>query len=173
MFYGSRPGTERVTDRLDDAGFDAVIGNSPLGRHHQTGTQRPRYFSLAPDSFRDVQDPLAARNRHRLLSGDQEAPSAIPPSAGTETEIMDCQGRKLVRPGPGGYKWYELQASPPDEFIDAVERPKVAYQEIQFHSWILGVPAIGLCRLILGIAMLAKANPSRGMPKSRRFRMLA
>jgi len=36
---------------------------------------------------------------------------------------------------PGDYKWYELQASPSDEFIAAVERPKIVYQEIQFHSW--------------------------------------
>ena len=36
---------------------------------------------------------------------------------------------------PGEYKWYELQASPSDEFVTAVERPKIVYQEIQFHSW--------------------------------------
>ena len=36
---------------------------------------------------------------------------------------------------PGDYKWYELQASPSDEFMAAVERPKIVYQVIQFHSW--------------------------------------
>jgi len=31
VFYGPRPGTERSIARLDDAGFDAVIGNPPYG----------------------------------------------------------------------------------------------------------------------------------------------
>jgi TaqI-like C-terminal specificity domain len=43
-------------------------------------------------------------------------------------------GKWLGR-APGDYKWYELQASPSHEFMEAVERPKIVYQEIQFHSW--------------------------------------
>jgi hypothetical protein len=35
----------------------------------------------------------------------------------------------------GDYNWYELQGSPSDEFIALVERPKIVYQDIQFHSW--------------------------------------
>ncbi len=35
----------------------------------------------------------------------------------------------------GDYNWYELQASPSDEFMAAAEQPKIVYQEIQFHSW--------------------------------------
>lgn len=35
----------------------------------------------------------------------------------------------------GHYEWYELQASPSDEFVSAAEAPKIVYQEIQFHSW--------------------------------------
>ena len=31
VFYGPRPGTERTIERLDGAGFDAVVGNPPYG----------------------------------------------------------------------------------------------------------------------------------------------
>ncbi len=36
---------------------------------------------------------------------------------------------------PGDYKWYELQASPSDDLVEAIERPKIVYQVIQFHCW--------------------------------------
>jgi hypothetical protein len=36
---------------------------------------------------------------------------------------------------PGDYKWYELQASPGEEFARALDLNKLLYQVIQFHSW--------------------------------------
>lgn len=36
---------------------------------------------------------------------------------------------------PGDYAWYELQASPSDDFAQAMFRRKIIYQEIQFHCW--------------------------------------
>jgi len=30
VFYGPRPGSERVVERLHHAGFDAVVGNPPF-----------------------------------------------------------------------------------------------------------------------------------------------
>lgn len=35
----------------------------------------------------------------------------------------------------GDYEWYELQASPGEDFERALSARKILYQEIQFHSW--------------------------------------
>jgi hypothetical protein len=41
VFYGPRPRTTQVVDRLEDAGFDAVIGNPPYVRVQETAPVRP------------------------------------------------------------------------------------------------------------------------------------
>jgi len=55
VFYGQRPGTERVIERLEGAGFDAVVGNPPYGFHQIHEKQVKLFFkfkySAAQGSF--------------------------------------------------------------------------------------------------------------------------
>jgi hypothetical protein len=41
-------------------------------------------------------------------------------------------------------EWFELQASPGDDFVHAMSQPKIVYQEIQFHSW-FSLDTAGAC----------------------------
>jgi hypothetical protein len=41
VFYGPRPGTQRTIERLDGAGFDAVVGNPPYARVQQLRQSDP------------------------------------------------------------------------------------------------------------------------------------
>ncbi len=55
-----------------------------------------------------------------------------------EPRPADWDGaRKGAWPGraPGDYAWYELQASPGEDFARAMFGRKILYQEIQFHCW--------------------------------------
>lgn len=46
VFYGTRPGTRQVIERLEGAGFDAVIGNPPYVRQEGLGDDKP-FFEVA------------------------------------------------------------------------------------------------------------------------------
>jgi len=46
VFYGPRPGTTQVFERLEGAGFDAVIGNPPYVRQEGLGDDKP-FFEVA------------------------------------------------------------------------------------------------------------------------------
>jgi len=50
-------------------------------------------------------------------------------------ESWSASSGKWLGRASGDYAWYELQASPSNEFIRITEAPKIVYQEIQFHSW--------------------------------------
>ena len=52
VFYGPRPGAERVTDRLHEAGFDAVVGNPPYVRQELFNIEKSYLASV----FGDVSD---------------------------------------------------------------------------------------------------------------------
>ena len=52
VFYGPRPGAERVTDRLREAGFDAVVGNPPYVRQELFNLEKSYLGSV----FGDVSD---------------------------------------------------------------------------------------------------------------------
>ncbi len=54
VFYGARPGTERVTDRLDDAGFDAVVGNPPYARVQQLRQSDPAGAEFVGQRYRSA-----------------------------------------------------------------------------------------------------------------------
>jgi hypothetical protein len=54
VFYGPRPGTERVTDRLDDAGFDAVVGNPPYARVQQLRQSDPAGAEFVGQRYRSA-----------------------------------------------------------------------------------------------------------------------
>lgn len=50
VFYGPRPGTTQVIERLQDAGFDAVIGNPPYAK--VSGTNDPLLLRFLKSRFR-------------------------------------------------------------------------------------------------------------------------
>ena len=52
-----------------------------------------------------------------------------------ELKPANWNGGKWTGRARGSYEWYELQASPGEEFTKALSSPKIVYQEIQFHSW--------------------------------------
>jgi hypothetical protein len=82
VFYGPRPGTQNAVERMDNAGFDAVIGNPP-------------YDVLASEELgRDISDDLEFYRRQ----------SAYEPASGGKMnfyKLFICQGRRLARPGGG------------------------------------------------------------------------
>jgi TaqI-like C-terminal specificity domain/Eco57I restriction-modification methylase len=62
VFYGSRPGTIQAIERLQDAGFDSVIGNPPYLSVDSfgAGSSESRYFKVAyPPYWQDKTDILA------------------------------------------------------------------------------------------------------------------
>jgi hypothetical protein len=59
-----------------------------------------------------------------------------------EPKPPDWSGGEWPGRKPGGYKWYELQD--PIEFFEEFDRPKIYYQEIQFHP-AYAYDADGLC----------------------------
>jgi hypothetical protein len=58
--------------------------------------------------------------------------------AALEPRPRDFKGKDWPGRKPGSYKWYEIQDAV--DYFDLFERPKLVYQEIQFH------PAYGLDR---------------------------
>jgi hypothetical protein len=56
VFYGPRPGTERVTDRLDDAGFDAVVGNPPYVRQETLKQDKDWYQRAFANTYDGAND---------------------------------------------------------------------------------------------------------------------
>jgi type I restriction-modification system DNA methylase subunit len=57
VFYGLRPGTERVIERLGGAGFDAVVGNPPYVRQEAVKLDKDWYqrgFANTYDAANDL-----------------------------------------------------------------------------------------------------------------------
>ncbi len=54
VFYGPRPGTERTIERLDGAGFDAVVGNPPYARVQQLRQSDPAGTEFVGQRYRSA-----------------------------------------------------------------------------------------------------------------------
>jgi hypothetical protein len=50
VFYGPRPGTERTIERIDGAGFDAIVGNPPYVRIQTLTNEDAKYLSVRFES---------------------------------------------------------------------------------------------------------------------------
>ncbi|MFX0204367.1 MAG: Eco57I restriction-modification methylase domain-containing protein [Candidatus Hodarchaeota archaeon] len=59
VFYGPRPGTEMVIERLEGAGFDAVVGNPPYVRQEGIGDWKPAFKTLYSHIYSGVVDIYA------------------------------------------------------------------------------------------------------------------
>lgn len=56
VFYGLKPGTQRIFERLDDGGFDAVIGNPPWIRQEGVREMKPAFEAGFLDVFASEAD---------------------------------------------------------------------------------------------------------------------
>ncbi|MBI2058693.1 MAG: Eco57I restriction-modification methylase domain-containing protein [Nitrospirae bacterium] len=56
VFYGPRPGTQQTIERLEGAGFDAVVGNPPYVRQEGLGQDKPFYEVCYKDVYSGVAD---------------------------------------------------------------------------------------------------------------------
>ncbi len=56
VFYGVRQGTERVVERKDNAGFDAVIGNPPYVRQETLGDLKPYLEAAFSEVYSGIAD---------------------------------------------------------------------------------------------------------------------
>jgi hypothetical protein len=124
-FFIDRETKERLTAQ-DGRSADII---KPLSRGRDVDRWRPRvsdmYMIVARRGVRIDQYPAIRQHLAQFRKRLEPRPADWNTSK---------DGRWPGR-AAGEYKWYELQASPSDEYIAVVESPKIVYQEIQFHSW--------------------------------------
>jgi len=59
VFYGPKPGTERVYERIENGGFDAVIGNPPWIRQEGLKEAKPALDAIFPEVYASEADIYA------------------------------------------------------------------------------------------------------------------
>ncbi len=110
---------------------------------------RAQLIAADPRSAELIKPLLRGRDidRWRPAAGDSHI---LFVRRGTDIDAYPAVKRHLARYRPalekraGPQAWHELQASPSDAFVEVMFRPKLVYQEIQYHSW-FALDTAGAC----------------------------